>query len=244
MNILRKSPKKHCKASWIIGGIALVLVVLMFVPLGVTALVSFEVLHYVEVSNDWIGFWGSYLGALIGGAITLFVLHKTLQSNKETLEVTMNGDQARQKRNEVIAFCDYSAKQTSKIIENVEKSLYEGINVRRSSVKKQEEKIEMFFDFSTQICSTKVLLTELDIQLEIRNEQEVYLPEKNKIMAELCMQLHQKLGEYYKFVLETTDDISSVDQDIKMEKETAELVNDFALQFNEYLRGILESTST
>ena len=40
----------------------------------------------IEGSNDWIGFWGSYLGAIIGGAITLIVLWKTIVSNRQERE--------------------------------------------------------------------------------------------------------------------------------------------------------------
>lgn len=40
----------------------------------------------IESHNDWIGFWGSYLGTIIGGAITLIVLWRTIESNKKERE--------------------------------------------------------------------------------------------------------------------------------------------------------------
>ena len=37
----------------------------------------------VGESSDWIGFWGNYAGAIIGGLITLLVLHYTIKENSK-----------------------------------------------------------------------------------------------------------------------------------------------------------------
>ena len=52
-------------------------------PVLVAILVSIPILDGLSSSNDWIGFWGGYIGSLLGGVITLYVLIKTLESAKE-----------------------------------------------------------------------------------------------------------------------------------------------------------------
>lgn len=55
----------------------------------------------IAQDNDWISFWGSLLGGAFGGIATLFVivvtsldnsknLEKTIQSNKDNLDITLN----------------------------------------------------------------------------------------------------------------------------------------------------------
>lgn len=41
----------------------------------------------VGESSDWIGFWGSYAGAIIGGLITLLVLHYTIKENSKVRDI-------------------------------------------------------------------------------------------------------------------------------------------------------------
>lgn len=41
----------------------------------------------VGKSSDWIGFWGSYAGAIIGGLITLLVLHYTIKENSKVRDI-------------------------------------------------------------------------------------------------------------------------------------------------------------
>lgn len=41
----------------------------------------------VGESSDWIGFWGSYAGAIIEGLITLLVLHYTIKENSKVRNI-------------------------------------------------------------------------------------------------------------------------------------------------------------
>lgn len=68
--------------------------VFVFIPFGIAFLVSFNFIN-TDTSNEWIGFWGGYLGSILGGAITLFVLFKTLKDGERL-----------QKREEKLAYCD------------------------------------------------------------------------------------------------------------------------------------------
>ena len=64
----------------------------------------------VGESSDWIGFWGSYAGAIIGGLITLFVLHYTIKENSKV-------------RNIQVKTIKYTQQQTW--LENLRKKLIE-----------------------------------------------------------------------------------------------------------------------
>lgn len=70
------------------------IMVVFIIPLGLAFLLRFDFIITV-VSSDWIGFWGSYLGGIIGGMVTLFVLFKTLQDNREL-----------QRKEQRISFCN------------------------------------------------------------------------------------------------------------------------------------------
>lgn len=62
-----------------------IMVAFLIVPLVVAWMMSFSLIN-TETSNDWIGFWGGYLGAILGGIITLWVMWKTLQTEKNNRE--------------------------------------------------------------------------------------------------------------------------------------------------------------
>ena len=63
-----------------------IVIVAIVTPLVVAILISIPGIKWIEVSNDWIGFWGSYLGSILGGIITLLVLAETLKDSREMKE--------------------------------------------------------------------------------------------------------------------------------------------------------------
>lgn len=93
------------KGKKIILGLAAILLIVV-IPLIVTMMVSFDVLHYVNTDNSWIGFWGSYLGAVMGGCITLYVLQKTIKANNSNLDKTLAAEKEKVLRDEKEKFCD------------------------------------------------------------------------------------------------------------------------------------------
>lgn len=83
------------------------IVVLIGVPIIVYLLSSIPLLP-IGGNNDWAGFWGGYLGAIIGGSITLYVLFKTMQENRWS-----------QSRQEKIDFCNYIAEMIGRICRQI-----------------------------------------------------------------------------------------------------------------------------
>ena len=75
-----KKIKKYPKMAKSI--IVTVILILILIPLMVYGLSEISVLP-VCGSNDWASFWGGYLGAILGGIITLFVMRVTLINEKE-----------------------------------------------------------------------------------------------------------------------------------------------------------------
>ena len=74
--------------------ILIAILIFVFIPLGVAFLLSFNFIN-TDTTNEWIGFWGGYLGSIFGGAITLYVLFKTLKDGKRL-----------QKRDEKLDYCN------------------------------------------------------------------------------------------------------------------------------------------
>lgn len=63
-----------------------IVITILLIPVVIAFCVSANWIRWpkIEGHNDWIGFWGSYTGAIIGGIITLIVLNKTLEENRNT----------------------------------------------------------------------------------------------------------------------------------------------------------------
>lgn len=86
--------KRNKCISLVLWSIGVVLIIL-FSPLAVAGGTSAPVLQWATNDNDWIGFWGDYIGAVLGGLITLYVLYRTLRSERKN-----------HRREEKVAFFD------------------------------------------------------------------------------------------------------------------------------------------
>lgn len=90
----------------------IVLIILgVLIPLVVTSLTTLipSPIPNFETSNDWIGFFGSYMGSILGGIITLIVMKETIESGNRNLETNIIENKKIQKRNERIQFCNHIA---------------------------------------------------------------------------------------------------------------------------------------
>lgn len=72
-----------------------IIIVFLIIPLIVIFLTSFRLIE-VDTSNGWIGFWGSYLGAIIGGWCTVIGVYWTIKHTEKVRKM----DIEREKENE------------------------------------------------------------------------------------------------------------------------------------------------
>lgn len=78
---MKKWVKKHKKIC--VGLVAAFIIVLL--PIIVNGFMSISCEWAAKESNDWIGFWGAYLGA-IGSFVMALIAYRTMQKNDEQLE--------------------------------------------------------------------------------------------------------------------------------------------------------------
>lgn len=81
------------------------LIAFLIVPLIIAGMLSFRII-VTDTTNEWIGFWGGYLGAIFAGIIALYVLFKTLDDNRKNLERTFDENRRLNERGEIINFCE------------------------------------------------------------------------------------------------------------------------------------------
>ena len=100
--------KRYWKEILLIG-----MLIFIVIPLFIAFILSFRFIS-TDTSNEWIGFWGGYLGSVFGGLITLYVLYRTLKDNRIS-----------QFRQEKIAFCNYVAELSGKACAKInERDIY------------------------------------------------------------------------------------------------------------------------
>ena len=60
-----------------------VIAVLIIPPIIVGTVVSMDILNNWTNSNDWIGFWGGYLGSVMGAGVAAWGIIKTIRENRK-----------------------------------------------------------------------------------------------------------------------------------------------------------------
>ena len=70
----------------------LVILIIIIIPILVGVMMSLRFFDWLPTSNDWIGFWGGYAGAVVGGIITLIVMRQTLKNSEDLQHKVRNGN--------------------------------------------------------------------------------------------------------------------------------------------------------
>lgn len=101
----------------------IILGIVTFAPIVVAIGVSLPILRCIDNTSPWIGFWGSYVGSIFGGIITLIVLKKTLDNNKDILDKTIQAESKKDEQNRKLIFlddiCDQFIKLSSDMITSI-----------------------------------------------------------------------------------------------------------------------------
>lgn len=82
-----------------------IILAMFFIPVIIAKCVSSPGMYWLSTANDWIGFWGSYAGAIIGGLITLLVLSVTIADNKRAEEQKRRQELCAKVANLISNFC-------------------------------------------------------------------------------------------------------------------------------------------
>ena len=60
----------------------IIVFVIIIVPLIIALMMNIKLIC-TDTSNEWIGFWGGYLGAIISAGIAIYVMRKTIKNEKD-----------------------------------------------------------------------------------------------------------------------------------------------------------------
>ena len=69
--------KKNWKDMFLIS-----IMVLLIIPLIIAMIINVRLIC-VDTTNEWIGFWGSYIGAIISAGIAIYVMKETLINERQ-----------------------------------------------------------------------------------------------------------------------------------------------------------------
>lgn len=64
-------------------------IIFIIIPIVTGIIISVDGPEWLETNNEWIGYWGGYAGAIIGGLVTLYVMHETNKEARKNLEETL-----------------------------------------------------------------------------------------------------------------------------------------------------------
>lgn len=76
----------YLKLRYVFAGVLILLIIILLVPLMVNWIVNTPILlpiFSVSKTDTWIGFYGSFIGALIGAFAVIFITLRQINSNKE-----------------------------------------------------------------------------------------------------------------------------------------------------------------
>lgn len=130
-----------------------IILIIVFTPLVVGIGVSLPIFKNIVINNDWIGFWGSYVGTILGGMITLYVLWNTTADNENA-----------RKRDEKLNFFDKVTELSSDFAVAVGNlcALSTRLLVKPSN--------ELYRSYLEQVNNTAGIGAELNILLASRSE--------------------------------------------------------------------------
>lgn len=220
--------KKYETKILIGAGISLVLIIT--VPIFLAWIIPKEsFISNFTSDNDWIGFYGSYSGSVIGGLITLMVMMVTIKSGKKDLNRNIDENKRIQDINDANQFCD-------KMIDLVgdycsDTSVYFQEYEYNSTFIEKEKHLEY------RLSIGNITASEFHIQMSILDNRK-YKPNRKKSVSiyfklkmllkdiEEANELIDCLSRVHKFSVENKNDIFDNEVD-ELEKKTVEFVGKY-----------------
>lgn len=180
--------------------LALALGAIVVIPIIIGIIVSIPGVSWLETSNDWIGFWGSYIGAIIGGLMTLLVLSATIKDSHQTQEKIRRQELAARVANLVSNFCiemmAYRSKWNTLYKEAAGKGIDSIKKIEIGATTEAPRRIYFELDILLKgIPEAKVLLTEIKDVLECTITQKT-VKETEELMDSIREQMRKFIDEY------------------------------------------------
>ena len=166
--------------------VLLVIIVMGVIPFVLGCMISSPVFKNFVGGDSWIGFWGSYLGSIVSGMITLFVLFKTLESNKKDLEQTFIENKRIQQRQEKMDHCDKRIKLSSSYTNDVIDEL-----IRAKEYLEQQTE-ECYKEYNLARGKAVRTNNELMLTMSVKEEDCYYCG--NKKYDDLCLKITERTG--------------------------------------------------
>lgn len=201
------------------------MVLIIIIPLIIAYFLSFRLI-ITDTTNEWIGFWGGYLGALFGGLITLYVMHKTNELSREHFELTLENEKRLENRKEKVDFCNLVIEKMASVTANVEESAYKACECKGTDKITDELRI-----YSKQLRVTRSIVFELYMHFEIMKEQKDYIPQTAIEISELLLKLYKELDVFY---------IKKLKNESYDEKVLFDMVNVIDNKIESYIKNLLE----
>lgn len=201
------------------------IILIVIIPLIMAYLLSFRLI-ITDTTNEWIGFWGGYLGALFGGIITLYVMYKTNELSREHIELTLENEKYLEKRREKIDFSNYVIEKMASITANVEESAFNACECKDTDKITNELRT-----FSKQIRITRSTVFELYMHFEVIKEENDYFPQTAIKISEILLKLYVELDEYH---------IKKLKNESYNEKKLFDMVNNIDNMIESYIKNLLK----
>lgn len=145
---------KFVKKSKLIFGVLFIIIAMPFLVWGLTEYTNYHTL-FSENAHTWIGFFGSYTGAIAGGYITVLVMDETIKNGDANLEKSINENKILQQRNERVEFCNELASIIADFCSESKNNFYFSLLSLQSkdNLKEQENSLKFYQDLllSSQI---------------------------------------------------------------------------------------------
>lgn len=116
--------------------IIIAIIIMPIVVAILTSCIQSPIKNFVT-SNDWIGFFGSYVGAILGGLITLFVMDKTIEAGNDNLKNSIKENKKLNKETETIRFCNDIANLIGEYCSDISVYYYECIRAEHYDYEKR-----------------------------------------------------------------------------------------------------------
>ena len=164
--------------------IVIIVAMIIAAPIVVNYCISTDSGNVTQAGSAWIGFWGSYIGAVLGGIVTLLVMVFTLSSNHKE-----------KRREESIALCENILEEGTCISELLTRLKYAShdkvdiiyeLNRKVLALKLKLEIIKTKGSYKGVDALLKLLNDMIDMQEEIQKEKSANKADQEMKSMELC----------------------------------------------------------